>query len=366
MGKNRFSYDTITRNAVLSSILSTDFHPSFPPEYLRSIWTDYTFRTKYGSGSGWGYWVVTSTTKYIDFNDGTTHAAILTEGNYDADSLATEIGSKMTAVGGQTYTCSYSNTTNKFTISAPSNFTLKWSTGTNKANSVAGQIGYDDSQDDTGSNSYVADYMRIHNRAGFEIDSWDASSVSTDFCALFGLNLTASYQTLKLQRYSGGGFVDVGDFTYNASDGSAIIFYEEVSATKYRVVAQDWTNPDLYAEFGVPILGRYQEISRGYEYGASITDDDTSEKSYSKGGYLNIIMGYNTRVQAVSYEVMAADVAKFQLVWSYVMKRYPFVFVEDSDNPSTTMSYVIFRNGIEYQRMDEFFQRVTMVWEDVM
>lgn len=366
MGNNRFMYDTITRSGVISPLYSSDYHPSYPAENLRSLWTDYTYRTKYGSGSGWGYWSIeAATNNSIDFNDGSLCVAYLTAGDYDADSLAAHIAARMTAVGGQTYTCTYSNTTNRFTISASSTFSILWSSGSHHSTTVGEHIGFDVSQDDTGTNTYMSDYIRSHNYGGFEIDSWDGSSVETYGCFLIGMNLTSGYQILKLQRWYGGAWEDIGDFTAGTY-GRAYIFYSAKSATKYRVVARDWTNPDKYLEFGVVILGNYVDLSRGYEYGATLTHDDTSERAYSKHGYLNIIMGFEQVVQAVQYELMSADVAKLDTLWDNVMKRYPFVFMGNSDSPCSDMTYAILRSPIEKVVLDDYFKKVTMVWEKVL
>jgi hypothetical protein len=366
MGKQRFVYDLITRSGIISAAKSDDYHPSYPPENLRNIWTDYGYRTKYGSGSGWGWFYIGGSSRYIDFNYGSVRAAALAAGNYDADSLATEIAAEMTAVGGQTYTCTYSNTTNSFTISAPSNFSLLWSSGANKANSACDTLGFDDTADDTGTKSYTADYLRIHTYAGFDIESWNSGAVTTTACVLLGLNVSESYQIFKLQKWTGAAYEDVDDFTYNDDDGVACVFYTTSGSEKYRILVRDWTNADHYIEFGAVVLGAYQEISRGYEYGASITYDDTSEKMYSKKGYLNVAIGYEQVIEAVQYEIQSADITKVETVWDNVMKRYPFVFIRDADNPSTTMTYAIFRTGIERTQLDELFSKVILTWEKVM
>jgi hypothetical protein len=351
---------------VIAPLYSADYHPSHPVENLRSLWSDYAYRTKYGSGSGWGYFKIDATNNYIDFNDGSVRAANLTIGDYDGDSLASHIAARMTAVGGQTYTCVYSNTTNKFTISASGTFSILWSTGSHHSTTVGEHIGFYISQDDTGTNTYTADYVRSHNYGGFQIDSWDGSSIATTGCVLIGLNLTSSYQILRLERWYNSVWESIGDLTYSSTDGRAYIFYAPKSATKYRVVARDWTNPDKYLEFGVPILGGYVDLSRGYEYGATVTHDDTSQKAYSKHGYLNIVVGFEQVVRAVQYEVMTADETKIDTFWDSVMERYPFVFIGDSAVPFSDMTYAILRAGIEKTRLDEYFQKVTMVWEKVL
>lgn len=103
---------------------------------------------------------VTSSNKYIDFNIGGSELnASLTEGSYSSPiALAREIATKMTALAGETISCSFSATTGKFTISkASGTLELLWDSGTNTANTAGTLLGYTVSADDTGSTSYTAD-----------------------------------------------------------------------------------------------------------------------------------------------------------------------------------------------------------------
>ncbi len=92
---------------------------------------------------------ITATSKYIDFVDSVgTVAAILTEKTYSTPiDLANEVASKMTAASApsaaDTISCTWSNSTGKFTISSGGTvLTLKWLTGTNTANSAKTKLGF--------------------------------------------------------------------------------------------------------------------------------------------------------------------------------------------------------------------------------
>jgi hypothetical protein len=101
-------------------------------------------------------WKVTSSTKYIDFNDGTdTLQAVLTLGSYTAQELADEIASQMNDIAGIVFTVSFNRSTRIFTISAPTNFSLLFSTGAQAGSSIASTIGFsgDYSADDSYSGS---------------------------------------------------------------------------------------------------------------------------------------------------------------------------------------------------------------------
>lgn len=67
---------------------------------------------------------IDSTNNLITFDDGIPRTATLSSGQYTASALATQVGTKMTSGGGQTYTCTYDSTAMKFTISAAGAFTL--------------------------------------------------------------------------------------------------------------------------------------------------------------------------------------------------------------------------------------------------
>jgi hypothetical protein len=102
-------------------------------------------------------WTIDATNNYVDFYDGSTRAAALTAGTYSPEDLATEIAAEMTEHGGQTYSCSYSFSTGMFTISAVSEFSILWSTGSHHSTSVGTKIGFDVTSDDEGLSSYASD-----------------------------------------------------------------------------------------------------------------------------------------------------------------------------------------------------------------
>jgi len=89
----------------------------------------------------------------VNFSEGGPElTATLATGAYSMSALATELSTKLNAVGGQVYIVSV-NALNVFTISAPGVFSLLVSTGTNKSVSAYSHFGY--SGDDlSGLNTY--------------------------------------------------------------------------------------------------------------------------------------------------------------------------------------------------------------------
>jgi len=364
MGKQRFLYDKVVRAGSVSPIVLTDYHPDFPVERVQSLWRDYVYRSKYGTGSGWGYFKITSSNQWIDFDEGGGElSAQIPVEEYDADTLATAIETAMEGVGGYSYTITYQESINKFTIASPSgNFDLLWQSGTHSASSVGDTLGFDTSANDTGISSYTANFMRIHSAVAVEIESIGNLAVSTKACVVYGLNLTSSPESFKLQRYTTS-WVNVVDFEYDYANKRAICFFSEISDDKYRIYIEDRTNSEGYIQVGTILLGDYEEISRGYEYGATSDMDDTSEHMYSKKGYITVAVGFMKKRRAVVYEVLAADEQKLEDIYNLVGKEFPFVFVADSDQAKETMEYAIFKDRFSRRIQDSQFKRIALIWE---
>lgn len=208
---------------------------------------------------------------------------------------------------------------------------------------------------------YVYRSLAGTKNATIEIEAPGSVAIATTACVLYGLNLTSSYTTLKLQK-DVSGWVDVADFEYDAVNGRAICFYTEVTVVKYRVVMND-PNVASYVQLGVILLGSYEEISRGYEYGASADVEDTSDHMYSKKGYITVAVGFKKKRRAVVYEVLEVDEKKLESVYDIVGKERPFVFIPDSDQAKETMEYSIFKERFSRQVENSLFRRITLVWE---
>lgn len=92
-------------------------------------------------------YVINSNNNKIDFNENSTNkTTTLTNGFYNASTLASHIGTAMTSTssGYATFTATYSTVTGKMTISSTQNFTLKFLTGTNTATSPYRILGFMD------------------------------------------------------------------------------------------------------------------------------------------------------------------------------------------------------------------------------
>jgi hypothetical protein len=368
VGKNRYliADEQLWWQGNLNPIASTDYHPSHDIERVRNIWRDYYYRTKYGDDSGWGYFSITSTRNKLYFKDNgaVARTATITGGEYDADSLCTEIKTQMEAQTSDSFTVTYSNNSNKFTIT--DNTGTYELTCTSTTNAIWDCIGFSTAADKTGSASYNSDYVRIHTYFAVEFKSGDGSARTVTACALFGLNLTSAYQVLKLQRWTGSSWEDKGDFIYNATVGEAIVFVSSSSSTEWRILGRDWANTDGYIQFGNIIPGYYKELSRGYEYGASDDIEDTSQHQFTKKGYVNVIVGFQKKVRGVEYSLMETDREAIRDVYEAVGKQHPFVFVKDSDDAINTMSFCMFVGKFGDREDDAYFDTITLAWMEMV
>lgn len=92
--------------------------------------------------------------------------ATITAGTYNADDLATEIETQLTAEGASVYTVSYDINSHKIILASDragggGTFKLLWNTGSNISTSIAPLLGFDISIDDSDAASHISDNVII-------------------------------------------------------------------------------------------------------------------------------------------------------------------------------------------------------------
>jgi len=233
------------------------------------------WRTRYGTGTGNGLFVIGATNKYLDFDEGGAEltATMAVADTYNGQTLADNIEYWLNAEGALTYTVTYDETTGKFTIAASGNFTLRWNTGTHKANSIATTIGFSDAADDTGAATYTADLRRIHYPS--EGTGWlDAgAAVALNYIELRGHNLSsAAVITLYGADDSSGTNLESQAITWTT--GNILQFFAAITKRFWALTIADPTNPVAYLEVKTIVLGPSWELSRNYnsqyEHGADL------------------------------------------------------------------------------------------------
>ena len=285
----------------------------------------------------------------IDFQEtaATPLVATLTAGDYNGHTLATEIKTQLDAAGASTYTVTYSDTTNKFTlvsdlVGGGNIFTLLWLTGANRGASAANTLGYSDAADDSGTDTYVSDSRRIH---------WPYEEIPRDLLtayqynhiALLGHNFLSS-AIIKIIGADDAAFTTnvVSDtITYNANN---IYFYLAAARTKRYIKIQvaDPENSAGYLQLSVPYLGNYWEPSRkhGSEYGYGMDEISEGEESDSRTYYGT---GSKPRLSTYYFDYQNIDVASrvnaLDLMDECGIEK-AFIFCEDYDNPNSGSYYV--------------------------
>ncbi len=104
--------------------------------------------------------VVDSTNNKIDFTENGTAelTATLTSGVYTPTTFATEVDTRITAAGAQSYTVTFDSVLRKFTLtSSGSVFRLYFGTGTNASKGAAALLGFDDNNQ-SGALTYTSSY----------------------------------------------------------------------------------------------------------------------------------------------------------------------------------------------------------------
>lgn len=102
---------------------------------------------------------ITSSNKYLDFDDGSEKNAVIAEKVYtDPHELAAALQTAADGLSSDTITVVYNNATGTFTIASDgSSLDLLWNTGTNTANTIGTTLGFLVAADDTGALTYTSD-----------------------------------------------------------------------------------------------------------------------------------------------------------------------------------------------------------------
>ncbi len=99
-------------------------------------------------------------TDRIVINDGTEVVVDIPAGKYNGITLATAMQTAINAAAGinQTFTVTYNTDLHRMVISAPSNFSIIWTSTDNRQKQFGKLIGFNVNSNGTGQNYYVSDY----------------------------------------------------------------------------------------------------------------------------------------------------------------------------------------------------------------
>lgn len=263
-GAFRFLSTNIVFNSG-ASISASSFAPTLPPSFvLDQLWSKV-----WRSATGWT--IVETFNDRIDFTEAGALVATLTPGTYATGALlAAEVQTQLNAAGGNTYTCTYSGATNKFTITKTAGadpITLNWATGPNLARSVGVDMGYSVA-DDSGGGPYESDLTNYQSRHYVLLTM--STSTRATLSAVVGHNLLtgAGAGSIRIQGDDNADFslLDVDEALAAADDANILIadFDGDVgltTSTYWRLLISDTQNPDGFSEIGAWVLGVPVETS---------------------------------------------------------------------------------------------------------
>jgi hypothetical protein len=266
----------------------------------------FTYSTQYSSGFAaanvyntsrakvWqpsGNFEITASNYLLYINDGTDKTITLDLGFYTSSTLALHIQTKLN-ISSSNWTCAYSSTTFKFTISqsVATTYTLRFAVTTT---AVWDTLGYTETSNTVCYPSLVADEQRNHTDEWVKCDLGLAQKVT--FCGILGpiaetFNLSP-YATLKLQ----GSNIDYWaappiDTALDINDNGSFNFIDGETTASYRfwrIKIIDRTNPD--GPTGIKIAQVYigddtSLTQSNLGVGIQKTSVDPSPVSYSENG----------------------------------------------------------------------------------
>ena len=340
MSKPIFYCNNLWDDYTISSGTGTA-HENFPITNTQHRDFNKAWRSNYGAGSGWGLFSINSSVNNkLYFNEGGgTLTATLTGGNYDADTLATEIETQLEAAGADSYTVEYlesGSDANKFKITNDTDtFELEC---TNMTDAVWDTIGFDTSSDTGTDSDHTADEIRIHYVEFLYIDFGSAQTIYSAIIKGHNFSDTA---TVKVQFSDDNWSTQADYYEYTIQDDILVSNWSGYKNYRYvRFWMEDPDNSDTYIKVGRIYLGGQFQPARGFRDPVETVPTDDSFVGVSDGGQVS------GTVQRSVYDVstytlpVENEKSSYDTVIDAVGTSKSFFFCEDPDSPLTTTKYV--------------------------
>lgn len=260
-----------------TTVAVSSVEAAFPKNWMKDPQVTKAWRSKVG----WN--VVAGVNDKLDFTEaGNVRVATVTAGNYATGAaMATAVQTALNAAVGitNTYTCTYSAVTFKFTIARATGadaVVLTWLTGANTLTTVGPDLGFDITANDTGGTSYVGDNVAHHSREWAKFDLQSALPASVGIVA--GHVPLAVGGVIRVQ----GNATDVWtaptiNLALTGDDRIQVNFPgAEVSLRYWRVFVDDVQNTRGYSQIAVPYVGTYFQPARSVLVGYTENSDDLS------------------------------------------------------------------------------------------
>jgi hypothetical protein len=306
-------------------------HPSFPASNIQHRWFVKPWRSRYGADSGWGLFRVAASNRVITFSEGGGNlTANLTTGDYDTGTICAEIKTQMEAAGALTYTVTYSDTTNLFTIAGSGAFVLVLSVTTNSAFPM---LGWTAAVNTASLASHTAPAIRIHTHEELRFDL--GATANMYFVAIKNHNLQAG-ATIQVRFYSDAWITlaETETLTYHADLIVAVLNQNYRYASIWVV---DIDNPDLYVEIGRPWLGVTFRPRIGFSMERTKVKNDPSIISESENGQESSIQRTKFGTWNYAFEgVDPDDAASVAAIFDAMGLSKSFFVCEDLDAADLT------------------------------
>jgi hypothetical protein len=302
-----------------------------------------------------GWKIVTGFNDSIDITEGVTGdaTAVLTAGNYATGALmAAEIQTRLNvAATDNTWTCTYSPTTFKFTIGHDEVQTggIEWLTGTNTAVSAGEDLGYDITADDTGSGSYVADTVSYQSR--HFLTAQLAASATVNFGAVLDHNISSSGTVVLHGNATDVWTAPSTSQTLSVADAAltirSLFFSAGQTYAFWRFEFSDVTNPVGFQSIGLCHFGDYFQPTLAFGVDHTVNRDELTEIMEADQGAGFQDLKAKANIWGLKWNgITANDVASFETMANNRRLGRPLFFFFDPQNDATDGDYFHFSKAI--------------------
>lgn len=368
----RFIYQNFGRLSGTTLSASSE-DTQYPVEHLVDPLRSKTWRSKLG----WN--IKTGFNDRFDFSEGTTGdaSAVITTGNYaSGELLAAEVQSAMnTAATDNTYTVTYSSTTYKFTIARATGsdtIDLEHQSGANATRSIAKDLGFDVSADDTGGTSYTADYTAYKSREWVLFQFAGVQNIKEVLVLDFNWDNAsgdiATFQGNATNAWTSPSFEDVVDQIH--ADGDLLLVYFSATQTYqyWRLLIEDQCyNTAGFSEIGLLHFGGYLQLSKEFGYAYTEGRNELSEELNADQGapWLNVKESPKTWILTWP-AITETDRANLQTMQNLVKINRGFFFSFAPSTAPERTEFVKMKNAMSFRAVSHNLYTVTINLEQAL
>jgi hypothetical protein len=346
---------------------------AWPKEWLKDPLRSKTWRTK----TGWT--IIAGYNDKIDITEGASSSATATiaAATYaTGDALAAVITTSINgAATDSTWSCTYSDTTYKFTIShdgiscgtsGGEEGGLEWATGASVNTSIANCIGFAGTSDLSGTTSYTGEAVSYQSRCWAKFDMGADRDVDVIF--LHHDNITVTSGIVRIQAHTCDAWTSP---TISTSMSGTELWNTYLTSTLtyrwWRFEIDNTREPSGFTYAGVPYIGEYLQPSPGFSSRYAEDYTQLSEIGFAYDG----APFQNERGQAREFTMTwtgLTDNEKNKLVKAGEFMRIgrPFFFSKDSSGDSDDAIYSMLNKGISVQKVAPLYWQVTMKCEEAI